>query len=36
MVVEIVGLMGEIAKYLINSDKEIIGIIPKFLIKKKN
>ena len=30
-----VGLMGEIAKTLIKLDKEIIGIIPKFLINKE-
>ena len=30
-----VGLMGEIAKTLINLDKNIIGIIPKFLINKE-
>ena len=30
-----VGLMGEIAKTLIKLDREIIGIIPKFLISKE-
>ena len=30
------GLMGEIAKTLIRLKREVIGIIPKFLIKKEN
>ena len=30
-----VGLMGAIAKTLINLKREVIGIIPKFLIKKE-
>jgi len=30
-----VGLMGEIARTLINLKKEVVGIIPKFLIKKE-
>ena len=29
------GLMGEIARTLINLKREVIGIIPKFLIKKE-
>ena len=29
-----VGLMGEIANTLFKLDKDIVGIIPKFLIKK--
>ena len=30
-----VGLMGEIARRLISLKKEVIGIIPKFLVKKE-
>ena len=30
-----VGLMGEIANTLMDLNKEIIGIIPKFLVKKE-
>ena len=30
-----VGLMGEIANTLVDLNKEIIGIIPKFLVKKE-
>ncbi len=30
-----VGLMGEIANTLVNLDKDIVGIIPKFLINKE-
>ncbi len=30
-----VGLMGEIARTLISFKKDVIGIIPKFLVKKE-
>ena len=30
-----IGLMGEIARTLINLNRDVIGIIPKFLIKKE-